>query len=137
VRLQPAGRLGPGWLLTREVAAMAPAVPARAGALWDGRFCLAASADPPDGARIAALGPASAALRRLPAARMLPAAVLATLPAVWLEAELFAVPHLGYPDATTCRRVRLDFAPAMPIAGAPFKPATGQGASAECRADAE
>jgi tRNA(Ile)-lysidine synthase len=127
VRLQPAGRLGPGWLLTREVAALAPAVPACPGTVWDGRFRLAATADPPAGARIAALGPtAAAALRALPIARMLPAAVLATLPAVWLETELFAVPHLGYPDETCCRRVRLDFAPAMPIAGAPFAPATAE-----------
>jgi hypothetical protein len=57
---------------------------------------------------------------------MLPAAVLATLPAVWHEADLFAVPHLGYPDQTSCRRVRLDFAPSMPIAGAPFTPVSGE-----------
>jgi tRNA(Ile)-lysidine synthase len=120
VRLQPAGRLGAGWLLSREVAALAPPVAARPGAVWDGRFRLAAGATPPEGARI---GPPGAASRRLPGARALPAAVLATLPAIWCDAELFAVPHIGYPDATSCRRVRLDFAPAMPIAGAPFLPA--------------
>jgi tRNA(Ile)-lysidine synthase len=125
VRVQPAGRLGPGWLLTREVAALAPPVPARPGAVWDGRFRLAGPSDPPEGARIAALGPAAASLRGLLAARMLPAAVLATLPAVWCDAELVAVPHLGYPDDTSCHRVRLDFALSMPIAGAPFVPATG------------
>ncbi len=126
VRVQPAGRLGLGWLLTREGSAMAPPLPARPGAVWDGRFRLAATTDPPEGARIAALGPAAAALRRLPAARTLPAAVLATLPAVWRDAELFAVPHLGYPDAASCRRVRLDFVPSLPIVGAPFKPANGE-----------
>ena len=40
VRLLPAGRLGPGLLAVREPAAMAPPVPARAGAVWDGRFRL-------------------------------------------------------------------------------------------------
>ncbi len=40
VAVGPAGRLGPGWLVTREVAAMAGPVPARAGAVWDGRFRL-------------------------------------------------------------------------------------------------
>jgi tRNA(Ile)-lysidine synthase len=133
VRVQPAGRLGPGWLLTREVAAMAPSVPACPGAIWDGRFRLAAASEPPVGARIGALGPAAAGLRAWPAARMLPAAVLATLPAVWHDAGLFAVPHLGYPDDLSYRRVRLDFAPPMPIAGAPFVPATGEGTPSGCR----
>ncbi len=122
VRVQPAGRLGPGWLLTREVAALAPPVEARPGAVWDGRFRLAAKADPPEGAEIGALGPAAAALRALPAARGLPAAVLGTLPAVWRAATLFAVPHLCYPDSVTSRRCRLDFAPSLPLARAPFAP---------------
>lgn len=120
VRILPAGRLGPGWLLTREVAAMAPPVAARQGAAWDGRFKLAADADPPEGGELGALGPDAAALRRLPAAHGLPAAVLQTLPAVRRQAGLFAVPHLGYPDAVTCRRVEVAFVPALPVACAPF-----------------
>jgi tRNA(Ile)-lysidine synthase len=124
VRVQPAGRLGPGWLFSREVAAMAPPLPASPGAVWDGRFRLGAAFEPPAGTTVGALGPlAAAALRRLPAACALPAAVLATLPALWRHAELVGVPHLGYPDANTCRGVRLDFAPCLPMAGAPFMPA--------------
>lgn len=46
VRILPAGRLGPGWLLAREPAACAASVPAAAGALWDGRFCLEAAPAP-------------------------------------------------------------------------------------------
>ncbi len=42
VRVAPAGRLGPGWLLAREPAACAPPVPATSHALWDGRFTLTA-----------------------------------------------------------------------------------------------
>ncbi len=123
VRVQPAGRFGAGWLLTREVAALAPPVLARPGVVWDRRFRLSAWADPPDGAEIGPLGAAGPKLRALPAARMLPAAVLATLPAVRRGGELLAVPHLGYPDEVFCHRVRLGFAPAVPIAGAPFVPA--------------
>ncbi len=40
VRILPAGRLGPGWLLVREQASMAPPVAAEPGAVWDGRFRL-------------------------------------------------------------------------------------------------
>ena len=40
IRLLPAGRLGPGLLLVREAAAMAPDMPAREGGLWDRRFLI-------------------------------------------------------------------------------------------------
>lgn len=40
VRIMPAGRLGAGWLLTREPAACAPPVEAIAQARWDDRFTL-------------------------------------------------------------------------------------------------
>ncbi len=46
VRILPAGRFGPGWLLAREPAACAAPVPARAGAVWDGRFRLEGVAEP-------------------------------------------------------------------------------------------
>jgi hypothetical protein len=103
---------------------MAPPLPARPGVVWDDRFRLSVASAPPAGTTLGALGPRpAAALRRLPAARPLQAAVLATLPALWRHAELVAVPHLGYPDANACRGVRLDFAPCLPVAGAPFLPA--------------
>ena len=54
VRVLPAGRLGPGWLLAREPAACAPPVPALAGAVWDGRFGLQAAPTP--GKNLGALG---------------------------------------------------------------------------------
>ena len=38
VRILPAGRLGDGMLIVREEAAIAAAVPACHGAIWDGRF---------------------------------------------------------------------------------------------------
>lgn len=54
VKIMPAGRLGPGWLLTREPAACAPPIPAVLGAVWDGRFCLHAA--PAPGQSLGALG---------------------------------------------------------------------------------
>ena len=88
-RLLPAGRLGPGWILAREAGAMAPPVPALAGAAWDHRFRLLRNGPP--GSTFGGLGADAASFRRhCP----LPAAILATLPAVRLGAALIAVPHL-------------------------------------------
>ncbi len=128
VRLLPAGRLGPGLLLVREAAAMAPPIPARPGAVWDGRFRLARDAAPPEGAMLGALGEDAARLRGRSA---LPAAVLRTLPALRAGAALRAVPHLDYPDAATCARARVLFAPSRPAAGAPFRPPSAEQSSAE------
>jgi len=117
VRLLSAGRLGPGFLLVREPAAMAPPIAARPGAVWDRRFRLDRGATPPDGASLGALGAAAARLRRH---SNLPAAVLVTLPAIRLHGTLVAVPHIGYPDAQTCARMAVFFSPPTPAAGAPF-----------------
>jgi hypothetical protein len=52
------------------------------------------------------------------AAKGLPATVLATIPAVWRDGALVAVPALLYPDPETCARFALVFAPAGgPITG--------------------
>jgi tRNA(Ile)-lysidine synthase len=123
VRIMAAGRLRPGaWLLVREAAAMAPPVPARAGAIWDGRFRLAAGAHLPEGAMLGALGDAAAALR---AASPLPAAVLRTLPALRLHGTLFAVPYLRYSVVEQRSLPALVFDPAVPAAGSPFVPVRG------------
>jgi tRNA(Ile)-lysidine synthase len=118
VRLAPAGRLGPGWLLAREAQAAAPPVPAIPGIRWDGRFRLAIAARPPAGARLGALGATEAA--RLRRHSSLPASVLASLPALRVGEKLAAVPHLDYPDEKTCARVPVLFSPNEPAAGAPF-----------------
>jgi tRNA(Ile)-lysidine synthase len=115
VRLLPAGRMGPGWLMLREAAAMAPPVPARAGALWDGRFRLTASAQLPPDATLGAVGADSARLRRL---STLPAAVLCALPALRQGDALLAVPHLGYPSDAACADANVVFSPPRPAAGA-------------------
>jgi tRNA(Ile)-lysidine synthase len=117
VRLLPARRLGPGLLVVREAAAMAPPIAARPGAIWDGRFRLLTEARPPSGAMLGALGADAARLRK---ASDLPAAVLQTLPAIRLAGKLHAVPHLLYPHAQACDAVPLVFSPPHPAATAPF-----------------
>jgi tRNA(Ile)-lysidine synthase len=94
---------------------MQQAVPARRGALWDGRFRLGGTAAPPDDARFGAVGEAAARLRH---ASDLPASVLQTLPALWVEDRLIAVPHIDWPDPASCARVKPHFAPARPAAPA-------------------
>ncbi|MBL6456685.1 tRNA lysidine(34) synthetase TilS [Belnapia sp. T6] len=97
-----------GWLLRREVADLAPPVPARTGTLWDGRFRLVG---PGAGdCSLGALGPAAAGLRRL--APGLPAAVLSALPSIWCNGVLVAVPGLDYPDPERCTDFATVFAPA-------------------------
>ncbi len=61
VLIRPAGRLGPGTLVTREPGAVAPPQPARAGLFWDGRFRLGAA---PPGLELGALGGDAAGFRR-------------------------------------------------------------------------
>lgn len=107
-----------GWLVGREAAALAPAVPAQRGAKWDGRFCLLSP--PPDGSTIGPLGDDAARLRRWSG---LPAAFLRTLPAIRCRHALFAVPHLSYPDIESCSAVPIAFCPSRPAAPAPFAPA--------------
>ena len=121
VRLTAAGRLGPGLLAVREPAAMGPAVRARPGACWDGRFRMAATATPPEGAVIGPVGRAAASLRGITA---LPASVLETLPALWVDGRLAAVPHLDWPDFPACAGARLVFAPPR-AATAPAAPPFG------------
>lgn len=91
------------WWLTREAAAMAPGMPAREGAVWDGRFTLHFSkhtrdADTArDGAEPHGLCVAAAGLGLPRAARQgWPAAFCATLPALWWRGVRVAVPALGW-----------------------------------------
>jgi len=102
VRLLPAGRLGPGWLLTREPAACAPAIPALAGALWDGRFRLEGAA--PD-KTLGALGVEAEKFKKF---KGLPSIVLRCLPA------------LRGADGALTFPVTARFTPAAPATSHPF-----------------
>jgi tRNA(Ile)-lysidine synthase len=111
-RLLPAGRLGPGFLICREAAAMASAVPAAAGASWDGRFRRPADQPALPGESIAALG---AEARRFRDISDLPAVVLETLPAYRSSAgALVAVPALAWPHVAASLVRALLFHPPRP-----------------------
>jgi len=92
-------------LLVREAARCAPPVPARPGAVWDGRFRLSA------GMAGAALGAAGAAALGLPRPRWLPASAVPGLPALHRNGTLAVVPALAYPDAATAAAYVIRFAP--------------------------
>jgi tRNA(Ile)-lysidine synthase len=116
VRLMPAGRLGPGLLAVREASAMAPAIPAGRGAVWDRRFRLDSAFPLPPEATLGALGDDAAHFRRHSS---LPSAVLQTLPAVRLGSTLLAVPHLLYPAAKGNEHFPILFCPPRAAAAAP------------------
>ncbi len=103
VRIMPAGKHGPGWLLLREPAACAAPVPAIQGALWDGRFRLA---EPGGGATFGALGPDATKFRH---GSNLPAAVLRGMPCL-----------RGTGGAAELRLATVIFAPPGPAAPHPF-----------------
>jgi tRNA(Ile)-lysidine synthase len=124
VRVMPAPRrLSPdAWLVAREASAMELPVPARNGAIWDGRFRV--GLDGPASATLGALGADATALRRL---SPLPAAVLRTLPAWRVDGNLFAVPHLRYVVRDGCALPAVVNCAPAPVAGAPFMPCQGGG----------
>ncbi len=120
VRLLPAGRRGAGLLVGREGAARAAPVSAAADACWDGRVRLWRGAPAVSGLHLGALRPAAGRLRRC---SDLPAAVIQTLPALWHESRLVAVPHLGYPDPFMCRAFALVPACPRPAGGGAWQSA--------------
>jgi tRNA(Ile)-lysidine synthase len=117
---------GARWLANGWLVREAPAGPveARAGALWDGRFCLD-TAWP--GHVVGPCGPVQAGRLR-GRARHLPAAALAALPALRRggapddgaegDAMLANIPHLTYRDAGSSGRLPVHFSPlGGPLAG--------------------
>lgn len=119
-RIMPAGRLGPGWLVVREEAAIAAPVPAAQETCWDSRFRLTFSAPPPPSGWIGRLGEDAARFRRR---SDLPSAVLRTLPALRIGKTVAAVPHLGYGCTVNDLVMTATFAPPRPLDGPPFLPA--------------
>ncbi len=114
VQLQQAGRLGPGWLLVREAAAMRPGVPARPGVVWDGRWRVS---DGSFAGILGALGQAAGTVRH---ASRLPFSVLRTLPAFWLDSVLSDVPHLDYARDMGPRNTGVIRHAGLPASGASF-----------------
>ncbi|MCE2575404.1 tRNA lysidine(34) synthetase TilS [Komagataeibacter sp. FNDCR2] len=108
------------WLLAREETAIAPPMPARAGAEWDRRFVLHARRLRPQW-RIGAAGPVAA---WWPAGRgrsPWPACVLRTLPALWYGNDVMAVPHTGlYRDCAAADVAFMNRPPHPVLPGALF-----------------
>jgi len=104
VRISPAGRFGPGWLLTREPAACAPPIPATQGALWDNRFHLPTAAP---GATLGPLGADAKAFKNH-----------ANLPTLILRAQ----PCLRGPSGALTFPAPAHFRPPAPATALPFHP---------------
>ncbi|GBQ56299.1 tRNA lysidine(34) synthetase TilS [Komagataeibacter swingsii] len=82
------------WIIAREESALAPPMPARAGDAWDRRFVLRARSLPSGWT----MGAAGAVASWWPPGRsrsIWPARVLRTLPALWHDGRVMAVPHMG------------------------------------------
>ncbi len=116
VRMMPAGRLGDGWLVVREEAAIMAPVQATHGVVWDNRFRLSGARGNPNKITAGKLGSDSVRFRR---DSDLPSAVLRTLPALRSGGRVIAVPHLGYAADAECPFTVL-FAPPQPAAGPCF-----------------
>lgn len=99
------------WLLVREMAAMQAPVSARHGGCWDRRFVLRCAEGLPEGIMMGAAGQGISRKDRAG----LPAAVTATLPALWKEGQRLCVPHLGLGDEGMLAKVAFDFVPSSPV----------------------
>lgn len=95
-RLVPRGPAKDRLLVMREVAKLPPEPVAwRPGTqgVWDGRFLISLAPNGPQGSVVGALG---AGGRDLAAPSWIPALVRPTLPSLWVDGCLAAVPHLAY-----------------------------------------
>jgi tRNA(Ile)-lysidine synthase len=115
VRLTRAGRLGEGWLLLREEAAMQPDIDATSGVLWDRRFRLHSLPGYAAGRPISvgAWGGQARGGRN-----ELPTAILRTLPVLRAGGEVIAPPWELFSSA----RPHIVNEPPSPSACAPFLP---------------
>lgn len=110
-----------GFLVCRELSAVAPPIAATPGAMtaWDRRFQLNLPATAPPGLTLGALGGAP-----VEAQAPLPAAARGSLPALHDRRSVVAVPALGYvrtpSDDRWIAATRLIFRPTRPLSGAGF-----------------
>ena len=112
-------------VVSREAARIEPPVELRAGGalLWDGRFAVRVAEAAPSGLRLGALGG-----RRVAGGEKWPAAVRTTLPAIYDDDAVSAVPHLGYNLELAGRTLQsLVLAPALPLTVAGPLPCLGAG----------
>lgn len=123
VRIMPGGRMGDGWLVVREEAAVQAPVPALPDQVWDRRFALSCQGGvhggAPGHASIGKLGDDAAEFRRL---SRLPSVVLRTLPALRIGKKVAAVPHLRYEDGLNKLKTTVTFKPLNPLDSPIFVP---------------
>jgi tRNA(Ile)-lysidine synthase len=120
-------------LVCREASAVQDPIAALPGAIWDGRFRLAAGGRAPNGSRVGRLGREGwdKLVRERPELRTLnlPAPVRLSLPAVRALDEVIAVPHLSYRwDKGDWKAPAVDditFLPARPLSAAAFRSPAG------------
>jgi tRNA(Ile)-lysidine synthase len=107
-------------LVFRELAAAAPAQTLHPGGrlLWDRRFAVALPGAAAAPVRVGYLAARVSELKRRP--RNLPRLLHAVLPAVWDDAGLLAVPHLGHRRGPASAGPRLLFRPLIPLIRAAF-----------------
>lgn len=113
VKIQPAGRLGKGWLLFREEAAMQNRINVYEDCIWDQRFRVIIPKDQfKAGIQIGALGNA---YKEFANRQTLPAALLRVLPAFWDGDNLLAVPHLNVFLDDVIKEWQIIFQPKQPM----------------------
>ncbi|MFT9361185.1 tRNA lysidine(34) synthetase TilS [Acetobacter okinawensis] len=102
------------WFVIREQAAVAAPVAASPGVVWDGRFVLHAPS-----ARLRCgvyVGAAGYGLERRVRAGW-PALFCASLPALWWQGQIVAVPHLGWCRTAEWAGAFFEFKPPVPVTG--------------------
>ena len=110
----------PTLLICREPAAAISVLAAKGTVYWDNRFRLRLDSQG-EVRRLGATGWRQA-VGDAPALKStrIPASVRPSLPAVWLEDELLAVPHLGYYRRAGISPVQIAFSPKRPLITARF-----------------
>lgn len=113
VKIQPAGRLGDGWLIFREEAAMQEKIGVAPDCIWDQRFrVVIPQKQMKEGIEVGALGDS---YKEFTNRRTFPAALLRVLPAFWDQSTLIAVPHLGVFLQDYAKEWRIIFQPKQPM----------------------
>lgn len=113
VKIQTAGRLGDGWLIFREEAAIQDRILVSPNCIWDQRFrVVIPTRDHQTGIQIGALGDT---YKEFAHRQSLPAALLRTLPAFWEGNILLAVPHLGVFLQDCVKEWQIIFQPKQPL----------------------
>ncbi|MDI2113354.1 tRNA lysidine(34) synthetase TilS [Commensalibacter nepenthis] len=113
VKIQPAGRLGDGWLMLREEAVMQQRIKIVPDCIWDQRFrVVIPEGQMKDGIEVGALGDG---YKQFANRNTFPSALLRVLPAFWNGETLIAVPYLDVFLQDHVKNWRIIFQPKQPM----------------------